>query len=364
MSILNIIKYEGNNDTFIWKHPCEDFNTLSQLIVHESQEAILFRDGQALDLFGPGRHTLHTQNIPLLRKLINIPTNGESSFHCEVYFINKTMPLDMKWGTRSQVVVQDPKFNILLHAGANGGMGVQIDDSRSFLTKFVGTTQSFDKDALIDYFREMIVTHIKTYLTNVMSQVSFVTVNAKLDEMSAAMHTALAEEVKKFGVKLIKFFISSIQLDKNDYEKIQIALVNAGAVGITATAEKNRMEVLGYNWADQEMAEIMKSYAANEGANANIGGIVAQMPLAMAFGQMIRDNTSIGFANNGQVFNSASQPLGEKKYCSNCGKQLESDANFCSGCGKALTAEVMCSNCGRILKDDENFCPNCGTKRM
>lgn len=364
MKIVDIIKYEGDNNTFVWKHPAEDFNTRSQLIVHESQEAILFRDGQALDLFGPGRYTLHTQNIPLLRKLINLPTNGESPFHCEVYFINKTMPLDMKWGTRSQVVVQDPKFNILLHAGANGGMGVQIDDARSFLTKFVGTTQSFDKDVLVDYFREMIVTHVKTYLTNVMSQVSFVTVNAKLDEMSEAMHNALAEEVKKFGVKLIKFFISSIQLDKDDYEKIQTALANAGAMGITATAEKNRMETLGYNWADQEIAEIMKTYAANEGANANIGGMVAQMPMAMAFGQMIRDNVQGEFSGASQAFPSSHSQAAKGRYCSNCGKQLDADANFCSGCGKALTVEQTCSNCGRALKDDENFCPNCGTKRM
>lgn len=363
MKIVDIIKYEGDNNTFVWKHPDEDFNTLSQLIVHESQEAILFRDGQALDLFGPGRHTLHTQNIPLLRKIVNIPTDGESPFHCEVYFINKTMPLDMKWGTRSQVVVQDPKFNILLHAGANGGMGVQIDNARSFLTKFVGTTQSFDKDALIDYFREMIVTHVKTYLTNVMSQVSFVTVNAKLDEMSAAMHTALAEEVKKFGVKLIKFFVSSIQLDKDDYEKIQIALANAGAMGITATAEKNRMDTLGYTWADQEMSEILKTYAANEGAAGNIGGMVAQMPMAMAFGQMIHDNTQTDFSNPTKVFSSDDAKETTAKFCSNCGKQLDPDAKFCSGCGKALGAENTCSKCGRVLKDDENFCPNCGTKK-
>ena len=89
-AITSVIKYEGDNSTFIWKHPCEDFNTSSQLIVHESQEAIFFLNGQALDLFGPGRHTLETQNIPLLRRIINIPTGGESPFHCEVYFINKT----------------------------------------------------------------------------------------------------------------------------------------------------------------------------------------------------------------------------------------------------------------------------------
>ena len=76
-NIADIIKYEGDNSTFIWKHPCEDFNTTTQLIVHESQEAIFFLNGQALDLFGPGRHTLETQNIPLLRRIIHSPTGGE-----------------------------------------------------------------------------------------------------------------------------------------------------------------------------------------------------------------------------------------------------------------------------------------------
>ena len=68
--IADVIKYEGDNTTFIWKHPCEDFNSLTQLIVHESQEAIFMMNGQALDLFGPGRYTLETQNIPLISKYI------------------------------------------------------------------------------------------------------------------------------------------------------------------------------------------------------------------------------------------------------------------------------------------------------
>ena len=100
--IAAVIKYEGDNSTFVWKHPCEDFNTSTQLIVHESQEAVFFLNGQALDLFGPGRHTLETQNIPLLRHLINIPTDGETAFHCEVYFINKTEQMAIRWGTDSK----------------------------------------------------------------------------------------------------------------------------------------------------------------------------------------------------------------------------------------------------------------------
>lgn len=363
MKIADIIKYEGDNDTFVWKHPIEDFNTNSQLIVHDSQEALFFRDGQALDLFGAGRHTLSTQNLPLLNKIVSIPTDGKTPFHCEVYFINKAMPLDMKWGTNSKVQVLDPKFNILLHAGANGGMGVQIEDSRKFLIKFVGTKNSFDKQTLTDYFRELIITRTKTYLNKIMSQVSFVTVNSKLDEISTAMHEMLAADIKPFGVKLINFFVSTIQLDKSDYEKIQTALADAGAVGIAATAEKGRMETLGYNWADQEMAEIMKTYAANEGAVGNVGGAMAQIPMAFAFGQMIKENTNTEFSGMAQVFSGKVKNTTSAKFCSNCGRQLESDAKFCSGCGKAIGITSNCTKCGRELKDGENFCPNCGTKR-
>ena len=114
VAIASVIKYEGDNSTFIWKHPCEDFNTLSQLIVHEAQEAILFLNGQALDLFGPGRYTLETENIPILRHLINIPTGGESAFHCEVYFINKTEQMAIRWGTDSNEQYVEPKNKIPL----------------------------------------------------------------------------------------------------------------------------------------------------------------------------------------------------------------------------------------------------------
>lgn len=102
--IVQVIKYEGDNNTFIWKHPREDFNLGSQLIVHESQEAIFFMNGQALDLFGPGRYTPNTQNIPLIGGAVKLVTDGETPFHCEVYFINKTEQMGIKWGTDSKVI--------------------------------------------------------------------------------------------------------------------------------------------------------------------------------------------------------------------------------------------------------------------
>ena len=101
--LVSVIKYEGKNDVFIWKHPIEDFNLGSQLIVHESQEAILFKDGKALDLFGAGRYTLSTHNVPLLKDLYKSVAGGNEVYHSEVYFINMTTQMGVKWGTDSKV---------------------------------------------------------------------------------------------------------------------------------------------------------------------------------------------------------------------------------------------------------------------
>lgn len=134
MAIQEVIKYEGENSVLIYKHPAEDFNTMSQLIVHESQEAVFFSDGQALDSFRAGRYTLETKNIPLISKLRNLVSGGVSPFHTEVYFINLATMMDIPWGTPSQVTVRDPNYGYSYSAGASGSFGLKITDGRRLLT--------------------------------------------------------------------------------------------------------------------------------------------------------------------------------------------------------------------------------------
>lgn len=107
-NIIDVIKYEGPADVFIWKHECEDFNTKTQLIVHESQEAVFCKNGQILDTFSAGRYTLNTQNIPFLRKIIELPTGRVTPFQCEVYYINKAV-VGLEWGTDSPIRMEDPE---------------------------------------------------------------------------------------------------------------------------------------------------------------------------------------------------------------------------------------------------------------
>ena len=176
--IAEIIKFEGDNSTFIWKHPCEDFNSLTQLIVHESQEAIFFLNGQALDLFGAGRYTLETQNIPKLGKYLNRTLGGDTPFHCEVYFVNKTIQMAIKWGTDSKIRFIEPSMGIPLEIGACGEMNLEVADSRRLLVKLVGTMNGIawgDSGAgftksIQNSFRPLIVTAVKTHLPNAIKE--------------------------------------------------------------------------------------------------------------------------------------------------------------------------------------------------
>lgn len=141
--LVSVIKWEANNDIFVWKHPIEDFNLGSQLIVHESQEALFFRDGQALDLFGAGRYTLATQNLPALETLYKLPTNADEFFHSEVYFINMTTQMGIKWGTDSKVRLFDPASGLHIEIGACGQFNLRVSNSRKLVLKLVGTAGMF-----------------------------------------------------------------------------------------------------------------------------------------------------------------------------------------------------------------------------
>lgn len=372
MELLKVIKFEGDDNTMVWKHPDEDFNTQSQLIVHESQEAILFRDGQALDSFGPGKYTLETQNIPLLRGLINIPTEGVSPFHCEVYFINKAYAMNLEWGTSSRFQVLDPTFEVPISVGASGSMEFCVEDSRKFLIKVVGTQRIVTTDKLLFYFKEKTVTKVKTYLSTIMSQVSYLNINQHLEEISDALLVKLNEDYSFYGIKLINFYVSTIKVPDEDTNRIKEVL-----------NKKMEYGTLDYNWRDEQIVEISKRYASNPGSQDNPGSMVAQIPIAMAFGEMLKNNMGENFGNQstgqaiafGGSVNSPNQSTGqstsfkssnnisnEKIFCTQCGNELPATARFCNKCGKEVEEDLVCPKCGFNISPNDNFCLNCGKK--
>ena len=223
--LASIIKYEGDNNTFIWKHPIEDFNYGSQLIVHESQEAVFFRDGQALDLFGPGRYTIETQQLPLLEKIYKLPTDTEGTFHSEVYFINKTVQMAIKWGTPEKVRFIDPLTGTPLQLGASGEMNVQVSNARKLLLKLVGTANgiSWDEGAgltksLQASFRPLITNAVKVNLASVIRDeaIDLLEIDQKLDLISASLRKAILPGFEDYGLTIPQFYVNNVVLPEDD----------------------------------------------------------------------------------------------------------------------------------------------------
>ena len=243
-NILSVIKYEGDNSTFVWKHPIEDFYYGSKLIVHESQEALFLLNGKALDLFGPGEHILETQRLPLLNKVQSLPTGGANPFHAEVYFINKAMQMDLKWGTSSRVRFIDPITQIPLDIGASGEMNLMVGDARKLIVKLVGTTGGLVGNkaelsgegaravkSLQVAFRGMMNMEIRSFLGSVIKEqkLNILEIDAHTAELSEALRLRIAPGFEEYGLELHNFYITSVSLPEDDknFQSIRQQLADA-----------------------------------------------------------------------------------------------------------------------------------------
>lgn len=350
MAILEVIKYEGDNDTFVWKHPAEDFNTKSQLIVHETQEAVFFKNGQALDLFTAGRYTLDTQNIPLIRKFVNLPFGGESPFHCEVYFVNKVVSMDILWGTSSPIPIEDAVYHIILPIGANGQFAVQVTDSKKLLTKLVGTVRNFDKQSLVTAFRGILMTKIKDYIAGqfVREKITFLEINAHIDSISQAIRENLTQEFEAYGLQLVHFNVNAISVPENDPSYLQLK---------AALAKKAEMGILGYSYQQERTFDVLEGAAKNEGEGFGVMGAGLGLGMGVNLGQVL------GTAMGGAAANLTVTPTGGEEVvtCPSCGAHIPQRAKFCPECGKPAPAEgqAICPNCHEVTAKGK-FCAHCG----
>lgn len=386
--ITDIIKYEGDNSTFIWKHPCEDFNSLTQLIVHESQEAIFFMNGQALDLFGPGRYTLETQNIPLIGKALNKATGDTSPFHCEVYFINKVEQMAIKWGTDSRVQYIEPTYGFPISIGANGEMSLRADDSRKLLLKIVGTDNNLSQQQLVTFFRSFLMTRVKTYIARVMksSAINIFEIDENLTVFSDSIKKLLIADFMDYGISLEKFFVTSVLKPDGDtqYEKFKElhfrqyadiaeaklrqkteiidAETEAQKLVIDSKAQATKRAQEGYTYSQERGFDVAEKVAENEavGEFTNMGvGFGTMAGVGGAVGGMV------GGMMNDAVSSVANQPNTSitNSFCENCGAKLSVGALFCEECGTKIASNDTCKNCGFKFQNQGKFCPKCGTKR-
>lgn len=294
MAIIDIVKLDVSSDEFIVQKFLSgkqwELTLGSQLVVNEGQEAIFVKGGIALDTFTPGTHTLVSGNIPLLEKVINLPFGGTTPFTTEVWFINKTVKRNMPWGTPQRIPVIEPQLGYPINVGACGQWGFRISDSRSFVTQIVGAQLGADSQKIHSYFIGEIREKFGQIINSMLAGgTPFFTVNSHLSEISEAVSQSIHDEFDRFGIELINFNISSINIPPHEMAQIQAVM-----------AKKMEMQQLGnvqvgQGYVTAKSFEIMRDAARNQGgagsvmgAAAGIGlGVGAGLPLAHSMAQAV-----------------------------------------------------------------------------
>lgn len=406
MKIADIIKYEGDNSTFVWKHPCEDFNSMTQLIVHDSQEAIFFLNGEALDLFGAGRHTLETQNTPRLSKILNKTTDGETPFHCEVYFINKTIQMAIKWGTDSKVKYLEPTFGIPIEIGAYGEMNLTVSDSRKLISKLVGTTNGiawgnngtgFTK-SIQDSFRPLISTAVKTKLASAIKSenISLFEMDENLGKLSELLRLYIVPEFEEYGLTVPQFYITAISLPEDDQNfrrlrelqtiSLQTRMIQADTLvkitqadadaEVTAAKRKNELErqLTATEIAKQEAERELIKAQVNAQTVKMTGMAEAEVMHAKGYDQkdLIQADVQKTYAENianihvsgsGGGSGIAGDLLGIGVGMAAAGAVAPQLGEMFKGIHSSVsagTASAKCAKCGSALPANAKFCLECG----
>lgn len=402
--LASIIEYEGDNETLVWKHPIEDFNFGSQLIVHESQEAIFFRDGQALDLFGAGRYTLQTQQLPLLEKIYKLPTDTEGTFHSEVYFVNLATQMGVKWGTDSKVRLFDPASGLHIEIGASGEFNIRVTDSRKLLLKVVGTTGGLGQEQLLGigngkgFFRSMVMTQVKSYLAQTIKEnaINILEIDEHLMALSGALRERINAALDEYGLTMPEFYVSRIVTPDDDpnfrrmkeqyaeqyllvrQEGIRKAEAEAAADRKAVEAQTAaRMKIIGAQGEAEALkiqkqaeAEAYRMQAEAEAAEMRMKGYTYQQETSRQVGLEAMKNGLGGGANAagalgdlaglGVSLGAMGSVIGMTKDALN--PMTQDAAQMGAAVGAAVAGGWDCPACGH-KNITTNFCPDCGGRK-
>jgi membrane protease subunit (stomatin/prohibitin family) len=309
-----------------------------QLVVRESQRAVFFKDGQAADLFGPGRHTLSSNNLPILTKILSLPWGFTSPFRCEAVFVSMQTFTGMRWGTKEPVTFRDGEFG-MIRLRAFGTYTVRVSDPVALINGLAGTRGVYATSDLEDFLRDVTVSRLNDLLGESLDTVLHLP--SRYDEMSASLREKLASDFGKYGLEVVDLYINAItpppEVQKSIDERSSMA-----AVGDMDRYLKFKAAV-----SLEKAASAPDGGAAAQGMGIGVGAGIGMMIPGMIAGSMARPAAAI-LPAGGAV-------------CPGCQSPLPADARFCPQCGSSLAAAV-CS-CGVRLSSDARFCAACGKQQ-
>jgi len=348
LAILDVVKFEGLVDKrwLVYRHPGNEFNNKSKLIVGPGQIGMLVHGGKVSAILESGTYTMDTENFPFIRELVKGVYSGNVPYMMEVYFVNKTMKLDMLWGTKDPIQLLDPKFKVKINVRARGQYALRIKNYQFLVTQLVGSLGGksvIDFDIISDFFRALINTKVKTLLAQyfIKNQVSILDMSMYLDEVSIASFESIRPEFEKFGFEVVNFYYESINIPNEDLEIIN-GILNKNAE-FNILGEDRYRTSRGY--------DVLEAAAKNEGTAGGIVGAGVGLGVGFGVGQQ-----AAGMASGIIPPKTESS---KDTTCIKCHAKIESDDKFCPECGEKQT--IKCVSCGSTLEVNAKFCPECGT---
>ncbi|MGA9350516.1 MAG: SPFH domain-containing protein [Anaerolineae bacterium] len=316
------------------EHGSGDFRLGSQLIVRESQAAVFFRDGKALDTLGAGRHTISTANIPLLTRLIGIPFSGETPFKAEVCFVNLREFLEQRWGTPEAITLRDSELG-MVRLRAFGTYSMQVSDPQLFVNKIVGTQGLYETSQIQGFLRSIIIAKLTDLLGEVRK--SILDLPSMYDEIGAGTKAKVQDDFNALGIALKTLYVTSISPTEETAKAID-ERASMGAIG-------NMQAYLQF-----KTARAMTEAAGAPGGVAGAGvGLGAGVGMGAAMAQMMAQSMQPG-------------AQAATMMCPSCSAQIPAGSKFCPQCGGKIGGEMICPNCQANVSESSKFCPNCGTK--
>jgi membrane protease subunit (stomatin/prohibitin family) len=414
MALLDRVKFDGPPDVLVWKWPHDSLSLGAQVIVNESQEALFYKSGQALDLFGPGTHTLTTANLPFLQRLVNLPFGGKTPFSAEIYFVSKSVALGQNWGTKTPFMILDPRYKVTIPLRAYGQFGLRIVNTREFVTQIAGaggggTRGSIPADIASKLFvaqvapighdkalndkvpsvvgttaddtarnllEALTITCLQQSVGNLLNEqrLSVLDLPSQVLALGKNTHEILQSNFQTFGLELVNFVLESINFDSKDesVQRLRAMLDEAARLDVVGEAYRRNLDF----YRTERQFDVLEGAAETGGAAGSVMG--AAMGIGMGFGvaapagALAKDSMAGTASKCGKCGASIGQ---SSKFCPSCGENLRQNyrlcpecstsnpgnSKFCSNCGAPMGTR-RCTKCGAELQAASKFCNECGEK--